>query len=879
MHKHISARVVFTVAIFLIGLLAIVRAGADSPSLWVSSPLSIQKQMDIQSLPSSLSDNIDCYMEDATNCDVPTAYGEARPNGTVRLNGSNDFKPVLSYIENRQRFLPIPNSTTAISYTAEPVFGLYLYFNYNFSSSVKLARSFGVDEYQIIKPPDGKLIDKAKHRLAADPASMSFSQNGQWMIVSDPNVAMLRVNLQTFEVVPFAPSFDYSVGLDPAVKTAITNDGRYAVVASKNFGVFKIYDLNTCAITPDTISGPAVCQSRDLNVPMRQQFANYSFTDSIRFLDNDNLSVYATSVVNNKNTTARYIINSNAKADGQIEYLALGDSYIVGEGAFDYQGGTDTSDNKCHLSLVAYPYLIGHDLNYDSYHSVACSGAVTQDITDTTLSRQTNYPQAKGKEDLGFDSEIYTNFEPGYRAQINFVSRYQPKIINLSVGGNDMGFSDILKQCVEPSLSSNTCYNNYEDRLELVNQINNIVYPHLIKTYQELKAAGPPDMRIYVIGYPQIAKPGGDCALNVHLNSDEILFSQNLISYLDAVIQIAAAKTGVYYVNAQDALNGHRLCEAEPGSVAMNGLTAGNDRPTQLGGPIADESYHPNQFGYLLMENKILSVTRNLTNPAPPPDLLATLSPLNAVELLNVPHINRPINTVEFDPAISPDIMFQQTPVDITLNGAAHALGPSTTLRAEIHSTPINIGTYTTGTNGDLTSQLTIPANVPAGYHTIHFFGTGISGQPVDIYKVIYVASNANDLDGNGTADSTQSCVGVPSSGQDFDKDGIDDACDGDITQPPAQTTQSVSFSAALSSQTNSLIVSTSSRNSSDPNSNQTDQPSRASPSVLAASSLKPGSQNKPTDNLQIPGRFYFTAGGAFISLTTLGYFFKRRLF
>ena len=69
--------------------------------------------------------------------------------------------------------------------------------------------------------------------MAADYGSISFSENGRWMVVSVPNVAMVRVDLNTFNVLPFAAGFDYSIGLSPSPQTAITNDGRYAVVASK----------------------------------------------------------------------------------------------------------------------------------------------------------------------------------------------------------------------------------------------------------------------------------------------------------------------------------------------------------------------------------------------------------------------------------------------------------------------------------------------------------------------------------------------------------------------------------------------------------------------------------------------------------------------
>ncbi len=51
----------------------------------------------------------------------------------------------------------------------------------------------------------------------------------------------------------------------------------------------------------------------------------------------------------------------------------------------------------------------------------------------------------------------------------------------------------------------------------------NAQFYRLTGMYNQIKAAADPRTRIYVIGYPQIAVPDGTCALNVHLNNDEII--------------------------------------------------------------------------------------------------------------------------------------------------------------------------------------------------------------------------------------------------------------------------------------------------------------------------------------------------------------------
>lgn len=784
MHKRYTSLIFILLSLTAGILFATPELKADNVNSWITSGLKLEREADTKSLPSTLNGgNINCIKEDDVTCSVTSQYGVSA-NGAMQFSGTGFSHPVLSYIDNRPRVTAVPGSGMAVTYTTSPVFGFYLYFNYGFPVILVEDWVNGIFQpaYKMIQPPDGKLVDKSNKLLAADPASISYSPNGKWMVVSVPNVAVIRVNLETFEVLPFAEKFTYGIGLPPELRTAITNDGRYAVVASKNQSRFILYDLNTCGAVPNTITGPVNCQSRDLKSFMVQQVPGYDSVLQARFLSNDQLSLYASYKVDNAFKTARFLA-SNTNISSQIEYLALGESYISGEGAFNYQAGTDTTDNHCHLSLVSYPYLIGRDLGFNSYHSVACSGAKIKDITNTSIPYGSR-PQTSGKEDVVFDDEIYNNFLPGYRAQIEFVVRYRPQAIMVSIGGNDIGFSDIVQRCI---LSTGPCYSTYEDRLELVRLINNQVFRNLVFTYQSLKAAGATDVRIYVIGYPQIAKPDGDCAVNVRLNNDELTFGQQLIAYLDLVIKKAADKAGVYYVDTQDALDGHRLCEAGPGSVAVNGLTAGTDLVGTpfFSGPIGNESYHPNELGHQLLKNKILAATKNLTEPMPTPNPNAGPPSESGLAILNVARQNRAISNTQYNDDMTDDVLFQGTSSDLKVKGLDYSLTPGNSYRTELQSDPVNLGNFSSDSSGSISAQIQIPNDVPIGFHTLHVYGTNIADENVDIYKDVYVAASEDDFDGDGVDNSSDPCFFIEPSGQDYDQDGIDDACDGTLNQPP----------------------------------------------------------------------------------------------
>src|SRR5690606_12398837 len=128
-----------------------------------------------------------------------------------------------------------------------------------------------------------------------------------------------------------------------------------------------------------------------------------------------------------------------------------------------------------------------------------------------------------------------------------------------------------LVSCLAPG----TCYPFYEDRLQIVNEIN--------ADYHKLRAAlskikNTSNARVYVIGYPQIISPTGDCAVNVRLDESERRFSVDVIEYLNETIRRAAISEGLFYVDISDALNGNRLCETTNSEIAVNGIAPGDDK-------------------------------------------------------------------------------------------------------------------------------------------------------------------------------------------------------------------------------------------------------------------------------------------------------------
>jgi lysophospholipase L1-like esterase len=767
----------------LILVCATALAGADTAMPWLGqSPLSAQKVADVSDRPPSFNGNYSCAEENHNGCLVNTPYGAASQNSTVRLNSSSSFGQIIA-LDNQPHTLPIPGSNTIISYANSPGYGLYVFFTRNFTASINKSQVGNDIRYQVNRLYDVVLSDKNHHWVPVDTTSINYSNNGEWMVVVSPNLAVLRVNLETFEVLPFGGGFNYSVGLSPAPKTAISDDGRYAVVASSDFNSFTLYDLGTCGPAPSTINAPTNCQSRDLQAPSKAQIPGFMGVSNINFINNNLVSFYASYKDASVQKLAKFIISNPSQGQSRIDYLALGDSYISGEGAFDYLAGTDIATNKCHLSKESYPnLLINHQLLQNS-HSVACSGAKIKDINDGTLAYNQKFSQASGKEETVFDPEIYDNFLPGYRAQLNFISQYQPGAITVSIGGNDIGFSNILKRCLEPD----SCYSSYEDRLELVREING-QFDNFVSTYKKIKAAGDPSARVYVIGYPQIAKVNGDCGENVHLSLQEIQFASQMTNYLDTVLKAAAANAGVFYVDTEHALDGSKLCETSSGAV--NGITAGDDTGVGSFKPFGNESFHPNKLGHRLLELSILNMTNNLKELMPTENSASTFPVEANLDILNAPRTNRPIYKVNYDDDLTNDVQIRGGVWNVTIEGAKYGIKGLQSVKAVLNSDPLELGTYYANALGDLNISLPAPVSVPVGFHTLHIYATNINGDQIDIQKVVYVGASSDDLDGNGTFDSLQQCFGFPASSHDVDQDGIDDACDPTLGPPPTPVQQ-----------------------------------------------------------------------------------------
>ncbi|MDC0359133.1 GDSL-type esterase/lipase family protein [Acidimicrobiales bacterium] len=306
--------------------------------------------------------------------------------------------------------------------------------------------------------------------------------------------------------------------------------------------------------------------------------------------------------------------------------VTMGDSYISGEAGrwlgnwndpFGDRGGTDraaytvlgiwqydsslvygaTAANGCHRSDVSEVLL--SEIAVDSLVNLACSGAQTQNIP-----RSSNGGTGQGGE-------------PSQADQLASVAAsHDVEMIVLSIGGNDLGFADIIITCTveyntSPSWWPNTC--NSEQQAA-VNSRMGPAMAGVATAIDEIRAvmaaSGQPDgYRLVLQSYPspiprssefRYSESGWDRTLVggcPFWDVDADWARDSLVPQISSELAAVAASKNVEFLDLSDQLEDREVCSvhtshgtgsnAEWARFLVTGLTQGD----------AQESMHPNAYG------------------------------------------------------------------------------------------------------------------------------------------------------------------------------------------------------------------------------------------------------------------------------------------
>jgi lysophospholipase L1-like esterase len=214
-----------------------------------------------------------------------------------------------------------------------------------------------------------------------------------------------------------------------------------------------------------------------------------------------------------------------------VTYAALGDSYSSGVGTPD----PDPAVPACDRTPFAWPYQVGVALGWQTVN-IACSGATTQDIV------------------APFGGQ------PAQTALLAAL-RPRPRVVSITVGGNDIGFGPVLAQCFVGNCTAAVA----ASEVAMVT----LLPGRLARTYRAVEAADP-RARLVVVGYPRLFPRSASAVTGCPwLSGRERRSLNHAAAVLDGVIAVEAFLAGATYVDIRDSLAGHELCTADSWLVPL----------------------------------------------------------------------------------------------------------------------------------------------------------------------------------------------------------------------------------------------------------------------------------------------------------------------
>lgn len=692
------------------------------------------------------------------DCWYNSLFGDISNYGNV-IRPVNKQQAGLFGEDAQKRFIATPNPQVFLEIIPQEV-GSFTINIRNLSDTQLqelLARPDGTVFYDFSYQPSANILDATGNPILIDDNTSAvnvwYSQNGEYvLIVQQGTGTVTRINLETYQMLTTKYTLSAD-GSDTFATFDITNDGSQ-IIANVFGHAPRLISLSSCDSGKVLyISEPVVCAQRLLSEAIKNFDPETDGIGEFAFFKDDTTIAFYTRTIQG-DYEKLYIYAPGTWSAGS-KYVALGDSFASGEGANSYYSGTNIEGiNMCHLSKISYPYLIDRRLALNDVHSVACSGArikhvvgVLDSIDGTRDTRNTNQYTVNT-----FDA-ILGSWTPGRKMQIDYLPELnKPDIVTISIGGNDMGFGDIITSCVD--FRKKTCYQSDKDKAALLNTMNS-QYDRLVDVYTQIKKTAALGARVYVIAYPQIVKADGDCGINVRLNKQETEFAVQITNYIDLIVQRAAQRAGVTYVDTRSAFDGHRLCEK--GSSAVNGATVTKSKKRRF---ISSNSYHPTPLGHELLANTIRHSTDDLNNINPRPDLMAVAPDVADAVVLGIfknSYDAANAGMLYFDSELNNSVISRASSVTGSYHEASN-LSKNSGFTITLHSDPVDLGIASTDSQGILHYSFVIPETVPTGFHTIIFSGNDNEGNDLQIQSTIYVAATDDDWDGDGILNDQQIC-------------------------------------------------------------------------------------------------------------------------
>ena len=238
-------------------------------------------------------------------------------------------------------------------------------------------------------------------------------------------------------------------------------------------------------------------------------------------------------------------------------YVALGDSYAAGPlipNQLPPFGCLKSDHNYAHLAAPSFGLTL---------RDPSCSGAKTDHMTQTQ------------------------NVEPGPNPpQFNSLDG-ETKVVSLTIGGNDIGFSEVAESCITLNPFATPCKDKYDagGHDQLAERIEQTA-PKLAAVLQGIHSRAP-SARVFVVNYPAIfPETGVGCWPQEPIGWGDVPYLRGTEQRLDQMLATQAAANGATLVDWYKASIGHDSCK----SLSVRWVEP--LIPSELAAPI-----HPNKAG------------------------------------------------------------------------------------------------------------------------------------------------------------------------------------------------------------------------------------------------------------------------------------------
>lgn len=259
---------------------------------------------------------------------------------------------------------------------------------------------------------------------------------------------------------------------------------------------------------------------------------------------------------------------AQASAAGFHKYVALGDSYTAVGNLLESAGGP----LGCFRSSVNFPHDLAAELHIGSLTDASCGGAVTADMTG---------PQSVlgGTNPAQFDS-----LTP------------DTDLVTVGIGGNDIGFGDIVTTCGELSVSNvfgDPCHQHFTSggTDQLAARIDALA-PTIQNVLRGIHQRAP-HATVVVVGYLPVLPASGGCWPSVPVAVGDVPWLHGIQQQLNDMLAREAAQNGALSVNP-NGVTGRDACQL-PWTRWVEPVI-----PAQPAAPV-----HPNPAGQQAVANMI----------------------------------------------------------------------------------------------------------------------------------------------------------------------------------------------------------------------------------------------------------------------------------